>query len=264
MYKYFKKIDNTDHTSAWKSNWLSDNKLSPLLSYINTKIRIKFIENCLKQDKITFTHKSLVNIYIVYEINLWDCGYDDHITLENSSFGAAKVVKHADINMYKYSGYGIGFYRDGNVSIGHGFVKNLIFFGVDMSSSVHVDNKEKDILILGEGPTQGLDDTTWTAEKNYSINFTENNNKFCLRLHYNGANSYLFVNGVETIKFKINDSEIVATPLCLGKISKDISVDDVKKSGLNGHVYDVSVDYNAIVVYVLEIHEYLMKKHDIK
>ena len=68
-----------------------------------------------------------------------------------------------------------------------------------MSSSVHIDNKKKDILILGEGPTQGLDDTTLTAEKKYSINFTEHNKKFCLSLHYKGANSYLFVNGVEII-----------------------------------------------------------------
>ena len=89
-----------------------------------------------------------------------------------------------------------------------------------MSSFVHVDNKKKDTLILGEGPTQGLEHTL-TAEKKYSINFTENNRKFCLSLHYNGANSYLFVNGTEIIKFKAKDSEIAATPLCLGNISKD-------------------------------------------
>ena len=70
-----------------------------------------------------------------------------------------------------------------------------------MSSSVHVDNKKKDILILGEGPTHRLDDTTLTAEKKYSINFRESNKKFCLSLHYNGADSYLFVNGTEIIKF---------------------------------------------------------------
>ena len=84
-----------------------------------------------------------------------------------------------------------------------------------MSSSVHIDNKRKDILILGKGPTQGLNGTTLTAEKMYSINFTENNKKLCLSLHYNGANSYLFVNGTEIIKFKAKDFEIVATPLCL-------------------------------------------------
>ena len=84
-----------------------------------------------------------------------------------------------------------------------------------MSSSVHVDSKKKGILILGEGPTQGLHGTSLTAEKLYSINFTEKNKKFCLSLHYNVTNSYLFVNGTEIHKFKAKDSEIVATPLCL-------------------------------------------------
>ena len=82
----------------------------------------------------------------------------------------------------------------------------------------------------------------------YSINFTENNEKFCLSLHYNGANSYLFVNGTEIYKFKAKDSEIVATPLCLGNNSKDFSVDNTKKTGLNGYIYDFSVDYDVIEV----------------
>ena len=84
-------------------------------------------------------------------------------------------------------------------------------------------------MIFGKGPKQGLDGTTLTAEKLYSINFTENNKNFCLNLHYNGANSYLFVNRTEIYKFKAKDSEIVATPLCLGNISKDFSVDNRKK-----------------------------------
>ena len=102
-----------------------------------------------------------------------------------------------------------------------------------MSSSVHVDNKKKDILIFGECPTQELDGTTLTAEKLYSINFTENNKKISLSLQYNGPNCYLFVNGTEIYKFKAKDSEILAAPLCLGNISKDFSVDNMKKTGLN-------------------------------
>ena len=81
-----------------------------------------------------------------------------------------------------------------------------------MISYVHVRNK-KTLLILGKGPTQGLDGTALTTEKFYLINFTENNKKICLSVHYNGANSYLFVNGTEIHKFKAKDSEIVATPL---------------------------------------------------
>ena len=94
----------------------------------------------------------------------------------------------------------------------------------------------------------------------YLINFTVTKKKFCLSLHYNGANSYLFVNVTEICKFKAKDSEVVATPLCLVNISKDWSVDNVKKTGLNGYVYDFSVDYDATDVDdILDIHKYLMK-----
>ena len=89
-----------------------------------------------------------------------------------------------------------------------------------MSSSTKIDNRKKDILILGKGPTQGLEHTL-SAEKMYSINFTEKDKKFCLNLHYNGANSYLFGNGKEIQKFKAKDSEMVATQLCLRNISKN-------------------------------------------
>ena len=105
------------------------------------------------------------------------------------------LTKNSDIDKYTYSEYAIGLCRKRKFSIGNGFGRYCINFGVCMSSSVHVDNKKKDILILGEGPEQGLDGTTLTAEKNYSINFAVNNKKICLRLHHNGANSYLIVNG---------------------------------------------------------------------
>ena len=82
-----------------------------------------------------------------------------------------------------------------------------------MSSSTQIDHKKKDILILGKDPTQGLEHTL-SAEKMYLINSTEHNKNFCLSLHYNGANSYLFVNGTEIHRFKAKDSEIIATPLC--------------------------------------------------
>ena len=87
-------------------------------------------------------------------------------------------------------------------------VKNVIIFGVDLSSSVHIDNKGKDILILGIGPTQGLDDTTLTAEAQYSINFSISNRKFYLIMHYNGRSSFLFLNTTKIYQFKAKDSEI--------------------------------------------------------
>ena len=133
-----------------------------------------------------------------------------------------------------------------------------------MSSSVHVDNNGKDILILGNGPTQGTGEHSLTAEKMYSVSFTDNGDKYCLSLHYNGAKNYLFVNGKEIIKFKAKDSEIVVTPLCLGNISKDWSADNLKDTGLNGFVYDFSIDYDATAVDdIKDVHKYLMKKNNI-
>ena len=96
----------------------------------------------------------------------------------------------------------------------------------------------------------------------YSINFTVKDKKLSLR--YNGANSYSFVNGKEIHKFKAKNPEIVATLLCLGSISKDWTVHNMKKTGLNGYVQDFRVDYVAITVdNILDIHNYLMKRNDI-
>ena len=119
-------------------------------------------------------------------------------------FGAVKLTKNTDFNKYKYSGYGIGFDapRSFSLSDGSGFGKNVIIFDVDIPN-------------LGKGPTQKLDDTTMTAEKEYAINFSEQQKKHCLSLHYNGVNSYLFVNRVEIYKFKAKYSEINAALLCL-------------------------------------------------
>ena len=165
------------------------------------------------------------------------------------------------------SGYVIEFDKHGSFSLfdSSGFGKSATIFGADMSLSVHIDNKKKDILILGKGSKHGLGETTLTAEKEYWINFTEQKKKICLNLHYNGVNSYTFVNVAETHKFKAKDSEINAAPLRLWNVSKDFSVDNMKKTGSNGHAYDFSVDYDVIFVDdVLDIHICLMKKTDIR
>ena len=126
-----------------------------------------------------------------------------NFTLSSCLFESVKLTKSADTDKCKYTGYGIGFdsrseflFTDGS------YGKNVIIFGADMSSSVHVDNKEKDILILGEGPTQQLDDTTLTAEAKYPINFTQSGKRFVLSLHYNGSNSFLFLNATKVYQFK--------------------------------------------------------------
>ena len=176
--RYFKRIAGVGNSSYMfyrKSKGLSDERINsiktfsysitPNLSYHGIKIGVEFNGSCLEQDAVTFTYGKIVNIYIVYEIskNINICNYR---TLENCLFGAVSLTQNANINKYKYSGYGIRFDRHGNFSfLGIGLVRNVIIFGVDMSFSVHVDNKKKYILILGKVPTQGVEHTL-IAEKN--------------------------------------------------------------------------------------------------
>ena len=113
---------------------------------------------------VTFNQGKVVNIYIVYEISR-SINISEYPTLENCLFGPVSLTKNTDINKYKYSGYGIGFDRHGSFSSpGIGLSRNVIIFGVNMGSSKKIDNKKKDILILGKGPAQGLEHAL-SAEK---------------------------------------------------------------------------------------------------
>ena len=191
------------------------------MNYYDTETRLEFRESCFKQDKSTFNHGKIVNIYIAYEID--KIYTKSHPTPVNCLFGAVSITKNADINKNKYSGYGIGFDETGIYLLPDGsFGRNVVIFGVDMSSSAHADNKGKYILIIVRGPTQGLGEGehSLTAEKMYLVNFTDHRKKCCLSLHYNETNSYIFANSTEINKFKAKDSNIIATPLCLGNISK--------------------------------------------
>ena len=166
------------------------------------------------------------------------------------------MIKNSDVDKCKYSGYGIGF--DSRGSFSHSSKrddKNVIIFGADLSSSVHANNKVNNVLVLGKDFIQGINGTAIYAEKMYSTNFTVDNKTFYLSLHYNGNNSYLFVNGNEIYKFKAKDSEIVPYPLCLGGFSKGFEVGYMRTSGLIGYDYGFSVDYGAIAVDdILDIH----------
>ena len=144
-------------------------------------------------------------------------------------------------------------HADGNYGV------NVIFFGADLSSSAHANNRANNILVLGKDFIQGINGTTIYAERMYIPNFTVSGKKCVLSLHYNGDNSYLFVNDKQVVKFKAKDSEIVPNPLCLAGISKGFS--PLNATGLYGYVYDFSVDYKAISNFKIhDIHRYLMKK----
>ena len=149
MYRYFKRtagVGSGNHIYFWKSRGLSDEKLNsitasnykitPELSFYGTKTRVEFNGCCLKQDKVTYNHGKMVNIYSNYSIS----GYP---TLENGLFGAVSLTKNADNDKYKYSGYGIGFDRHGEFSFGNGLGKNCIIFGADLCNiSSHANNKK--------------------------------------------------------------------------------------------------------------------------
>ena len=135
-----------------------------------------------------------------------------------------------------------------------------------MTNSKHTNNKTKDVLVLGRDFIQNIDDTTIYAEKMFSPNFSVENETFCLSLHYNSNDSYLFVNGKEVTKFKAKypTNGLYQTQMCLRNISSDFDLIDRKSTGLYGYVYDFSVDYSTTVVDdILDINKYLMKKNNI-
>ena len=203
-----------------------------MIDHYGSKVRLKFNKGCLKQsNNLTYDYGSRVNIYIVYELGA-SSSNDSDPTLKNCLFGAVTLTKNADIDKYGYSGYGTGFDRRSSFTFpGGGFGQNVLILGVDMSSSTHIDDKKKEMLVLEKGPTQRLEQKL-TAEKMYPINFTLTKKKFCLSLHYNKANRYLFVNDTEIYKFKAKASKMLVGPICLGSISKDWSVDKMKKLDL--------------------------------
>ena len=192
MYRDFKhiaEVGNGSYIYYWQSKELSDEKINfiklpnhsitPNLGYDGTKIRVEFNGSYLKEDCITFTDAKVVRIYFVYEISK-SISISDYPSLQSCLFRAVTLTNIADIDKYKHSGYGIWF--DGHEifsSPGTGLGRNVAIFGVNMSLSIKVDNRKKDILILGKGPTQRLEHTM-SAEKMYLINFTEHNKHFCV------------------------------------------------------------------------------------
>ena len=120
----------------------------------NSRLRPELRESCLKQIKAIFTTNNVVNLFIVYELDSWSQDFNTDFTLKDFLFGSVKLNKNADPHKYEYSGYDIGFDLRLKFSLTDGSVgKNVIIFGVDISSSVHIDIKNKDIVILGKGPT---------------------------------------------------------------------------------------------------------------
>ena len=216
-------------------------------------------------------NNNVINIYCVYKLDPLASTRDKSYTIQNALFWAMQITKDAtDYDKNNYKGYGICF--DERSEFGHtitegGFAhttdaRNVLIFGADMSFSVLATNRANHIYLMGTGLMQGINDTTIYAEKNFYRNFTD----FVLSLHYNGDDSYLFVNGRQELKFKCKTDQLVTEKLCIGNLSDQWTTSESEKTGLYGNIYDFVVDYEQIlgVKTIYDMHRYLIIKHNIR
>ena len=156
---------------------------------------------------ISPNNNNVINVYCVYELQPIVSSRDTIFTVQNALFGAMQITKNSDTSKYKYKGHGVCFDEGGTFSMGNiNNGRNVLIFGVDESSLVHSNNKANNIYVMGDGIVQGIKDTKLYAEKTYSQNFTQPSKKFVLSLHYNGDDSYLFVNGKQELKLNVKQS----------------------------------------------------------
>ena len=197
--------------------------------------------NVLASSNDHVINKNVVNIYIVYKLDSLASTRDKSFTIQNALFGAMQITKNAtDNDKNNCKGYGICF--DERSEFGHAItegrrahtkdVRNVLIFGADMSFSVHATNRANHIYLMGTGLTEGIDDTTIYAEKNFYRNFTDFGKKFMLSLHYNGDDSYLFVNGRQELKFKAKADQLVKEKLCIGNLSDQWTTSESEKTGV--------------------------------
>ena len=223
--------------------------------------------NHFQQNKVIIPNiNNVINIYCVYQIEPISYSRDDTFTVQNALFGAMQITKNADTRKYKYKGYGICFDEGGLFSIGN--ITNgrkVLMFGVHEDAVILANNKANNIFVMGDDFVQGINDTTLYAEKIYSQNFTQPSTKFVLSLHYNGDNSYLFVNGKQELKFKAKTESLVKEQLCIRNVSDKWSTSESEKTGSYGNIYDFVADCEAIigVKAIYYMHRYLMIKHNI-
>ena len=199
----------------------NSNNHSPSLSNKNNRLGVTFNGNYMKQNKLGSTHGTIVIVYIVYQLKNRTIDNADFTAL-NGLFGSVKFTKNTDTSKYGYSGYGICFDSGGSFTSGNNKNgRNVIIFGVDTKNSIHSTNKTQNIYVLGKDFVQGINGRTIYAESIYKTNFTQPNKKLVLYLHYNGNNSYLFVNGTQELQFKSSVNYLDRNLLSLGNISSD-------------------------------------------
>ena len=205
--------------------------------------------NVLTSNNNHVINNDVINIYIVYKLDPIASIRDTSFTIQNALFGAMQITKKADTSKYDYKGYGICFdeseqfthvRKEGNFNHTT-LARNVIIFGVDMSFSKHANNIANNIYVMGKDYVQKINDTTIYAEIMYYRNFTDPGKKFVLSLHYDGNNSYLFVNGRQELKFKSKTDQLVKEKLCVGNLSDQWTTSESGKTGLYGKIYDFVV-----------------------
>ena len=231
------------------------------------RMHVSLSGNHFQQNKVKIPNNdNVINIYCVYKIDPIASTRDDTFTIQNALFGAAEITKNADTSKYNYKGYGISFdegrtFSKRNINNG----QNVLIFGVHESSLVHANNKANNINVMSDLFVQGINDTTFYAEKLYSQSSRQASKTFVLSLHYNGDDSYLFVIGKQELKFKCKTEHLVKEKLCIGNFSDQWTASESEKTGLYGNIYDFVVDYKSIngVKPIYDMHRYLMTKHNI-
>ena len=198
------------------------------------RMHVSLSGNHFQQNKVIVSNNNnVINIYCVYKIDSIAFTRDDTFAVQNALLGAMEITKNADTSKYNYKGYGICFDEGGTFSMGNiNNGRNVLIVGVDESSVVHLNNKANNIYVMGDGIMQGINTTTLHAEKIYSQNFTQSSKKFVLSLHYNGDDSYLFVNGIQELKFKCKTDILVKEKLCIGNFSDPWTSSESEKTGL--------------------------------
>ena len=221
---------NNGKISEWKStgifNYSNDSNMrgieDPKTKLPELKndgiIHVFLFGNYFEQNKVIIpSNNNVINIYCIYELRQVNIPLSIEFTILNALFGAIEITKNANTSKYKYKGYGICFDKGGSFSedsINNG--RNVLICGVHESSLLHSNNKANNIYVMGKDFVQGINDTTLYVDKVYSQTFTQPNKKFVISLHYNGDNSYLFVNGKQKLKFICKAGQLLKNKLCIG------------------------------------------------
>ena len=140
----------------------------------NGRVNLKLNNFVLVQKRFSSLYSNFIlNLYIAYELITWPRNPANNFALKNCLFSTIKLVSNAIKSKFTQNGPGIAFDGDGFWSLGNNSAINVVIFGVDNSSSFHTDNRKNNVLVTGEGPTQGISDSTGSAGKNLVLTLVE-------------------------------------------------------------------------------------------